>query len=160
MNETVEFQTPAWVGDIMVSLIEGNPTTFLEPTPGEGNLIAAIKRRYPHAEILAPKRFELCEISPVDWVIMNPPFRPTQLGYDILKRCFGFSGNIIALMPWVALINGEKRTNDYLEKGLKEVWHLPRIAFPGARVQTCILKFCQGYYGEISLKFAKKRGRL
>lgn len=152
-----DFQTPAWVADIMVSLIEGNPNVFLEPTAGEGNLVAAIKRKYPQADILAPQYFELCVIQRVNQVVMNPPFRPTPKGYEILERCFQFSGNIIALMPWVALINAESRADFYLSKGLKEVWHLPRSAFSGARVQTCILKFCEDYCGDILLKFAKKK---
>ena len=50
------------------------------------------------------------------------------------------TNNIIALMPYLAIINGEKRTNDIMNFGLKSITHLPRSTFKGSRVQTCILE--------------------
>lgn len=68
---------------------------------------------------------------------------------------------IIILLPWLALINSERRVRKYIEKGLKKVVHLPCKAFPGARVQTCILVFQKGpqkgYRGNISLEFAEPK---
>ena len=70
----------------------------------------------------------------VDCVVGNPPFTPMKVGYDILNKCFELSDNIIFLMPWLALINSEKRTQLYMERGLKKIVHLPRKAFPGSRL--------------------------
>jgi len=151
----MDFQTPKWVCELMVDEVEGDPKKVLEPTPGEGNLVDAITQRYPKAQVIKPERFEALGIERVDYVIANPPFTPTKVGYRMLERMFLFSGEVIVLMPWVALINGEKRTKKYLNKGLKKVIHLPRHAFPGARVQTCILIFNEGYKGEIRLEFAR-----
>lgn len=148
-----DFQTPVWVCEHMINLITIKssadiPNTFLEPTSGEGNLVKSIDKRFPSSTIYTPKRFEDFN-KKVDWIIANPPFTPMKLGYQILNRCFELSGNIIILMPWIALINSEKRTKKYIEQGLKLVIHLPRRAFPGSRVQTCIMVFEWGYRGGI-----------
>ena len=64
------------------------------------------------------------------------------------------SDNIIALMPWLTMINGQKRTSDIIEFGLVSITHLPRSIFNGARVQTCILQMSKGYNGKTEfLKF-------
>lgn len=144
----MDFQTPDWVGDIMVKLISGTPNTILEPTAGEGKLVQAIYRRYPKSIIYAPQKFEEFNLK-VDYVVANPPYTPMQLGYDILERCFELSDNIIILMPWLAIINSEKRTKNYISHGLRKIVHLPRKAFEGSRIQTCILVFEKGYHGEI-----------
>ena len=58
------------------------------------------------------------------------------------------SDNIIALMPWLVLINGNKRTTDIMNFGLISITHLPRKVFNGARVQTCIMEMKKGYKGK------------
>jgi type I restriction-modification system DNA methylase subunit len=80
---------------------------------------------------------------------MNPPFSPMTLGYQILYNCINMSDNIIALMPWLTIINSERRTKKIIDFGLKSITHLPRNIFPGSRVQTCILEIKKGYSGDI-----------
>jgi len=62
--------------------------------------------------------------------------------------CMEMSDNIIALMPWLTMINGQKRTSDIIDFGLVSITHLPRSIFNGARVQTCILQMSKGYKGK------------
>jgi len=146
----IDFQTPEWVCDFMVTSIHGYPDKILEPTPGNGNLICSIKKHHPNAQILTPDGdFMEMDICNVDFVIANPPFTPMTLGYKMLDRFFEFSGNVIALMPWLTIINSEKRLERLKNSGLREIIHLPRSAFKGSRVQTCILMFTKGYRGEI-----------
>lgn len=152
MNRT-DFQTPDWVCDIMVKQISElpyRPDTILEPTQGEGNLVRAIDRVYPSCIIYAPQDFFTFD-EQVDLIVGNPPFSPMSVGYDILERCFELSDNIIMLMPWLSLINSVKRTLLYKEHGLRTVIHLPRNAFKGSRVQTCILIFRHGHTGKTEL---------
>ena len=149
INKT-DFQTPEWVCDFMVTSIHGYPNTILEPTPGNGNLMRAINKHHPNTQILTPKNdFLKMDIVDVDFVIANPPFTPMTLGYDMLDRFFEFSGNVIALMPWLTIINSEKRLDRLKNYGLREIIHLPRSVFKGSRVQTCISMFTKGYRGEI-----------
>ena len=148
---TEDFQTPEWVCDFMVSIIYGYPNTILEPTPGKGNLIKSIKNQYPNTAIITPDGdFLDMSIRDVDVVVANPPFSPMALGYAMLDRFFEFSGNVIALMPWLTVINSEKRLQRLKEYGLREIIHLPRSVFKGSRVQTCILIFTKGYRGPIT----------
>ena len=158
------FQTPIWVCDIMTTLIDSPAQTILEPTPGHGNLVYSLRRHYPYSDIRlgsdifihnisAPRDFMLVEPYPVDWVVANPPFTPMSLCYRMLERFFQFSPNVIALMPWLTIINSEARTNQLCHRGLRLIIHLPRRAFPGSRVQTCILKFIEGYKGPVILRF-------
>jgi len=147
-----DFQTPDWVCELMVSLIDTDAKRILEPTPGEGNLTQVLHENFSRAEIFCPDgdffSMNVRDIL-IDCVVANPPFTPMALGYRMLNRFFEFSGNVIVLMPWLVLINSEKRTNQLIEHGLSRIIHLPRRAFPGSRVQTCILKFSEEYDGDI-----------
>lgn len=145
-----DFQTPAWVCDYMASLIYGDNGTILEPTPGNGNLIKAIRKQHPTANIITPDGdFLDMPVRKVSAVVANPPFTPMSLGYEMLDRFFEFSGDVIVLMPWLTVINSEKRLNQLKAHGLFKIVHLPRRVFEGSRVQTCILVFGEGCRGEI-----------
>lgn len=134
----------------MVSFLpSGNVGKILEPTPGEGNLVKELQGK---GNIIAPVDFFTLEEQRFDWIVMNPPFSPMSLGYRIFYQCMELSDNIIALMPWLTLINGEKRTKDIINFGLKSITHLPRKAFPGSRVQCCILEMTKGYVGDTKFK--------
>lgn len=145
----MDFQTPDDICSYMVSLIPAGVRSVLEPTPGEGNLVRALTGY----QVTAPADFWDITIGQWDCVVMNPPFSPMQTGYDILFRCMEMTNIIIALMPWLTLINSEKRTQDIIGWGLRSVTHLPRHAFPGARVQCCILEMQYGHVGATSLIF-------
>lgn len=151
-----DFQTPDWVCRLMVRRIPIGAKTILEPTPGDGNLVRAIQSQFPDSIVYDPVHFGKFPYHGVDCIVANPPFTPMQTGYQLLETFFGLSNNIIILMPWLALINSEKRTKTYMEHGLKQVIHLPRSAFPGARVQTCILVFEGGYPGVVTFQVAEK----
>lgn len=141
------FQTPRWVCKIMINLIDGEPETILEPTPGEGNLVSALIEKFPNADIIAPEDFFQLDKNNFDLIIGNPPFSPMRKGYEILYDTMKMSNEIVMLMPWLTLINSKRRTRDIVDFGLKEVVHLPRSAFSGARVQTCILHLVSGFVG-------------
>lgn len=137
----IGFQTPDVVCDLMVSMIEGNPNVILEPTPGQGNLVRAIKKRFPNAKILAPK--DIFSFNPdcdIDWIISNPPFSPMIRGFEFLQMFKQWTNNIIILLPWNLLINSRIRTKWFYDNGVCEIHHLPRSVFKGSRVQTCIVK--------------------
>jgi type I restriction-modification system DNA methylase subunit len=147
----MDFQTHPSVCSYMVSLMPvGYCGKILEPTAGEGNLVKALAGK---GVIIAPKDFFNMQKEQFDWVVMNPPFSPMKLGYKILYASMEMSNNIIALMPWLTIINGEKRTRDLINFGLKTVIHLPRKVFKGARVQCCILELQKGYKEETKLKW-------
>jgi hypothetical protein len=144
----MNFQTPPEICKYMVSLVPNGCKTILEPTPGEGNIV----KELGNYNVTAPEDFFQLSSSIFDCIVMNPPFTPMKLGYKILYRCMEMSNNIIALMPWLVLINSTKRTSDIINFGLKSITHLPRNVFKGSRVQTCILQMQKGYFGDISFK--------
>jgi len=142
------FQTPTYICDYMASFLPYDAGNILEPTAGEGNLVQACSLK---GNVIAPDGFFKMEKNFFDWIVMNPPFSPMKLGYKILYQCMDMTDNIIALMPCLTLINGEKRTADLFSYGLVSVTHLPRTVFSGSRVQTCILEMRRGYSGETKL---------
>ena len=151
MLKSSNFQTAEWVCAIMVNLIPASVHTVLEPTPGDGNLVRALNGY----QVIAPKEF--WDVSGrFDAVVMNPPFTPMEQGYKILYAVMEMSDVVIALMPWFTLINSERRTNYIKGFGLKSITHLPRSAFSGSRVQTCILEMQKGFVGETSIRFPEK----
>lgn len=141
----MDFQTRPDVCDYMVSLLPEGVATVLEPTPGEGNLVSAL--RSAGYNVTAPDNFWDMYYDNFDAVVMNPPFTPMSVGYDILERCTRMSDIVITLMPWLTIINSERRTQKLMQFGLRSITHLPRSVFPGARVQTCILNLQHNYCG-------------
>ena len=144
------FQTPPIIAEYMASLISGvGPYRIIEPHPGDGNLVAAARKLSKHNDVYAPKRFENIPFGKrFDWAIMNPPFTPMAVGYQYLKDVMQITDNIIALMPWLTLINSDRRTKELIDWGLVSVTHLPRKSFPGARVQCCVMHLNRLYGSE------------
>jgi len=144
----MDFQTHPIVCKYMVDLLPVGVVTVLEPTPGIGNLVNALSGY----RVTVPLDF--FDVSGCyDAVVMNPPFSPMDIGYQILDKTMGMSDIIIALMPWLTLINSKKRTHDIKSYGLKSVSHLPRDVFKGSRVQTCVLEMARGYAGSTAFLF-------
>jgi len=156
------FQTPFFVCEYMVSLIKDEPEikTVLEPTPGQGRLALVLKKNrynvllpYPDPNnfwnfILADHKYY------AEWnaIVMNPPATPMKKAYDIFYKCMEHTDRIVALMPWLTIINSQKRTKDIMDFGLISVTHLPRSTFPGSRIQTCILNMKRGYKSKTEFK--------
>jgi hypothetical protein len=151
----MDFQTPDWVCEYMSALLTGEHMRVLEPTPGEGNLVKSLQRR--GHQVVAPNQFYKMS-GWFDAVVMNPPFTPMKTGYEILERVMGMSHVVIALMPWLTIINSEQRTHDIKSYGLKSVTHLPRSVFPGSRVQTCVLEMRCGYIGNTLFHIIEGKG--
>jgi hypothetical protein len=142
--DNVNFQTPNWCCQHMASLIPTNADSVLEPTKGAGNLVLAIQKA--GFKVTAPDDFwDMDKDVRFDCVCMNPPFTPMAQGYQILYKCMEKADCIIALMPWLTIINSEKRTKLIMDFGLRSITHLPRNTFPGARVQCCILEMDTAY---------------
>jgi len=147
LGDNTNFQTPKWVIDLMISEIPDGCFSILEPTPGAGNVVNELKLAgyfvtYPDGDYFGMTHTDY------DCVLGNPPFSPMTKGYEILYDVMEKAPNIIMVMPWLTLINGQKRLNDIMRYGLKKIIHLPRNAFKGARVQTCILVMTKGFDGD------------
>lgn len=140
--DDIQFQTPPDVCEYMASFLPANAGKILEPTPGKGNLVYALMYR---GEVIAPSDFNTLSSDRYDWIVMNPPFTPVSKGYEILYKCMEMSDNIVALMPYLTIINSQKRTKNILDFGLRSITHLPRSIFNGSRVQTCILEMRKGF---------------
>lgn len=142
------FQTPEWCCGLMASLVPSGTKLVLEPTPGAGNLVKALKSG--GFDVISPEGdfFNYDIASGPKCVVGNPPFSPMKNGYKMLYRCMEYADSIIMLMPWLAIINGEKRTADIKLFGLEKIIHLPRSTFKGSRVQCCILVLNKGFSGD------------
>lgn len=162
--DNANFQTAKWVAEYMVSLVPHGTQYVFEPTPGQGNLVTALKSKEIY--VFTPDDFGAAnfwdidfESMVIDWdyIVMNPPFSPMSEGYKILFQCMEKTNNLIALMPWLTIINSKRRTKAILDWGLVGVTHLPRDAFPGSRVQTCVLEMRYGFDSEEKyLRFATR----
>jgi hypothetical protein len=140
----------------------------LEPTPGKGNLVNALKER-GHLVTAPVDFFLLSKTKTFDAVVLNPPFSsrytdmtnaPMELnksgmfvGYWILKECMQKADEIIALMPQFVLGDSDVRVRAFCNYGLKSVTFLPRKTFNYARIQTIILHLQRGYNGITETKF-------
>ena len=147
------FQTPEKICNYMASFLPKNAGLILEPTAGKGNLVKSLE---PKGSVFVPEDFYTMTENKFDWIVMNPPFTPMKQGYEILYKCMDMTEHIVALMPYLAIINGEKRTRDIMNWGLKSITHLPRSTFKGSRVQTCILEMHKGYEGDTIFKTLPK----
>lgn len=154
IGDNKNFQTPEWCCELMASLVPEGTETVLEPTPGGGNLVKSLSKKF---SVVSPDGdfFDFDMSSSPKCVVMNPPFTPMVKGYKILYRCMERADVIITLLPWLAIINSEKRTRDIMEFGLERIIHLPRSTFKGSRVQCCILVMLRGYKGATAFETAK-----
>jgi len=143
-----DFQTPIWVIEKMCAMVDFAPKAILEPTPGEGNMVRALKSNFPNSEVVAPTDYWKLEKRSFDLIFANPPFSPMSEGYEFLRDFMTRSQNIIILLPWFILINSERRARKIMQFGLMEIAHLPRTVFPGSRIQCCVMKLRQGYKGD------------
>lgn len=170
MNKTslypvdANFQTPPEVCEYMVSMIPSQCVTVLEPTPGLGNLLRALKEKDRFQILAADDFFLVSNESKFDCIIMNPPFthksaflqnapddpeiKGMKLGYYILKKCMQMSNHIIALMPWFTLSDSDVRMRHLVSFGLKSITPLPRRTFQYARIQTVVIELQKGYQGK------------
>lgn len=116
------FQTPQHVCEYMASFLPRDGVSILEPTSGKRLLAKALQ---PYGKVEEPRDFFKMQKKRYDYIVMNPPFSPMQKGYDILYRCMEMSDNIIALMPYLTIINSEKRTDLIMNFGLKSIAPIP-----------------------------------
>lgn len=148
-----DFQLSSDVCNYMANLVDSNnPTqTILEPMQGLGGIVNALQGK---GDIYTPSDFfNFNHLPKYDWIVMNPPLSPMTQGHLVLDMCMELSDNIVALMPWLTLINGDKRTRKIKNFGLKAITHMPRKTFAGSRIQACIIELEKGYKGETILKF-------
>jgi len=143
----MDFQTPMPICKYMVGLLPVGVASVLEPTPGQGNIVKELS----FYNVTAPIDFWQTSGN-YDAVVMNPPFTPMDMGYKILFKCMEMSPVIITLMPWLTIINSERRTKKIIDYGLKSITHLPRSVFKGSRVQTCVLEMVSGWNQECQFK--------
>jgi hypothetical protein len=167
-----DFQTPENVADYMVSLMD-DATFFkiLEPTPGEGNIVNAIKKRAKikglNPFITAPADYwQLDKSLRFSCIIANLPFssktffncppeyegKGMKVAYEQMKVLMEMSDNLILLMPWFTISDSDVRLRYLKTWGLISVTALPRKTFQYARIQTCILQLKKGYDGITEFK--------
>lgn len=158
-----DFQTPPHIAKYMVDLLDaggGVIKTVLEPTPGIGNVVKALKNK--GYEVTAPEDYwELDKKHRYDAIVGNPPFsrktffnvpknytgKGMALSYGVMKTLLQMSDNVILLMPWFTISDSDVRLRQLKKFGLISVTALPRKTFDYARVQTCVLQFQKGYTG-------------
>ena len=161
------YQTPPDVCEYMASLLTQNQLNVLEPTPGLGNLVTALKNAgkkvYTPDDYFLQRKKILSE-KYWDAVVLNPPFssksafldnapeewedaRGMKFGYRMLLEAMTLSNTVIALMPWFTISDSDVRLRFIKEFGLRSITALPRKTFEYARIQTCVLVLEKGYTG-------------
>ena len=128
INNSIE--TPDWLCQIMVNMIPQGVKEVLEPTPGKGNLVRVLKTN--GYEVIAPEKFENLNNS-YQCIVMNPPFTPSALAFEIFFSCLGKSDSIIAIMPW-SILNSDRRMKYLQVFGLVQFCAVSRNSFgPSSR---------------------------
>lgn len=150
------FQTPRIVGDYMARMVirpRGRNPVVIEPTPGTGQLVEALKAR--NMNVYAPTgdfwESAHSKIS-CDYYVMNPPFNPVSDMERFVNHAMEVCDNVIALLPCTYVINSERRLGELMDYGLVSVTSLPRKTFPGCRVQVGIFELKKGYAGTTTFK--------
>lgn len=161
------YQTPPVVCEYMADMVPQSTQTILEPTPGIGNIVNALKKR--GFNVTAPNDFFLMPaLQKYDCIVMNPPFSSKsgfldnapddlnnsgmRLGYYMLTECMKMSDNVIALMPWFTLSDSDVRLRFLKSYGMKSLTALPRKTFQYARIQTVIIELQKGFNGDTVFK--------
>lgn len=178
-----EFQTPMYVADYMVELINYKPNLVLEPSIGQGNLVKALWKKYPECKVIGydieetpliderltfiKQDFLKADIDfKPDLILSNPPFSPMCLSYNFFDKLVKIQKRGVYILPYLFLINSNSRPHKYSEEiDIKNIINLPRTVFKNSRIQSCILDVYDGktlltnymWYNE---KFYLKKERL
>lgn len=147
----------------MVSLLNKKTKTVLEPTPGIGNIVEALKGY----DVTAPANYwDLDKNLRFDAVVANLPFSsktffgcPAQyegkgmaVTYAQMKVLMNMSDQVILLLPWFTILDSDVRMRLLYKYGLVSITALPRWTFKYARIQTCIYQLRKGYEGPTEFK--------
>ena len=116
-------------------------TNVLEPTPGDGNLVAALNDK-GYKVTAAGEFWE--EWGHFDAVVMNPPFNKGHCNI-ILEKVMLMTDHIVAVMPVSSLTSSWKRAAAITKFGLARWILLPRLIWPGTKVNTSILVMSRGW---------------
>lgn len=140
----VDFQTPPWLCRHLVEKLERvipKSALVVEPTPGAGNMVKALKAAgYTNVETPPGDFFDWRPSSKPMAVVGNPPWTPNTLAYKVLDRCLEFGPALVVMvMPWVTVTNSDSRAQRLKAAGLGAVISLPRSVFPGVRLNACVL---------------------
>lgn len=150
------FQTHPIVALKMASMVirpKGRNPVVIEPTPGLGILVDALKSTqcnvyHPVGDFWESAHAKLgC-----DYIVMNPPYNPVKEMERFVNHAMQQTDNIVALLPWTYVINSERRMSELMDYGLVSVTNLPRKAFSGCRVQTAIFELKKGFTGDTVFK--------
>lgn len=144
----MDFQTPPHICEYMVGLLPKHALRIYEPTPGKHGLVRAVQHtgricHYPEGDFWLerfPNPFMQHYGGKYDAVVMNPPFTPNTEAWRFTLAAMDLADIIIALLPWMLLINSQKRMQAILDYGLCSITNLPRNTFPNSRVQCCVLR--------------------
>jgi len=156
----------------MCSMIPVGCNSVLEPTPGKGNIVSALKEI--GLAVTAPDNFFDLQSNQFDCIIMNPPFSSKytygvpetvkesgmKIGYHILFKCMEMTDHVIAIMPWFLILDSSVRLKQLKEYGLRSITALPRSTFEYARIQCCIFELDRNWKGKTEFKvfnFTKRR---
>ncbi|HNP68192.1 MAG TPA: hypothetical protein PKH16_09830 [Aequorivita sp.] len=165
------FQTPENVAAYMAHLVPDKAFSVLEPTPGTGNIVKALRNKGLNVLAAGDYFLERERILSRNWdaIIMNPPFstksaylenapedfkseKGMKFGYKLLQECMSISDNVIALMPWFTLSDSDVRLRFLYDYGLKSLTALPRKTFQYARIQTVIIELDKNFKGKTEFK--------
>lgn len=156
-----DFQTPPNVADYMAGLVKNTTGMILEPTPGLGNLVAALACK--GMDVYSPSDYWNLDFDArFSAVVCNLPFssktfkncpaeyegRGMVVSYYQLWRLMEMADEVVALMPWFTISDSDVRLRALYDYGLISVTALPRKTFNYARIQTCVLHLQKGYKGK------------
>lgn len=174
------FQTPKsvvnYMIETMVTSIDKELISVLEPTPGIGNIVNALWDCEKVISVYGPEDYFVDRddilSKKFDCVIMNPPFskkscelenapdfwkdaKGMTAGYNFLYDALEVSDHVIALMPWFTIADSDVRMRRFIDFGLISVTLLPRKTFDYARIQTCILHLKKGHTEKTEFKYLR-----
>lgn len=162
----LDFQTPPLLCDYVVGLLPDSVRTVLEPFPGIGNMVTALKKG-ERFQIDAPENYFALEPKRYDAIVMNPPFSETtfenlpeslrgsgmRAGYAVFFECLQKTDICLAIMPTFVMLDSDKRMRNMLDFGMKSVTFLPRRTFGFIRVQTAVFEMVKGWHSSREFRY-------
>jgi hypothetical protein len=162
-QDNVNFQTPPYLCNFIAEVVKqslGPDELIVEPTPGAGNMVAALRAGgFQRVEYPPGDFFKWLPSAGPAAIVGNPPWSPMTKAYEILFRCLDMNPRLVVMvMPWMTLLNSDSRIQKLAAKGLNSIIALPRSVFPGIRAGCCILVFTPelGTVQEVGVRFPTK----
>ncbi len=154
---------PLTVIETILGMIPGRVRSVLELAPGDYQLVSAMRNE--GLDIIAPKNcntfidsIRMAKLEGrsdyVCWdMAIITSYARLRLGRNILYEMMGYCNEIIAILPWSDIVDGDNKMEAMKQYGMIRLVYIPgHILIPYSPCKYCVVHLRAGYIHSAELR--------